>query len=82
LKDDGHVRFHTSEEIRSIFDEAGFSLEEQTISSITFPREMTREYKRLIEQTPRRILEMYQLRLEENLIYVAVEVLNTLFRYD
>jgi ubiquinone/menaquinone biosynthesis C-methylase UbiE len=77
LKDDGHVRFHTGEEIEFIFDRAGFLVEEQTPGSITFPREITREYKRLIEKTPRGILEAYQLRIEENLVYVTVEVLNT-----
>ncbi len=82
LKDDGHVRFHTGEEIDSIFAGAGFRVEEQTISSITFPREMKREYERLIEQTSQGILEAYQLRIEKNLIYVTVEVLNTRYRYS
>ena len=82
LKDDGHVRFHTGEEIESIFGGAGFRVEEQTESSITFPREMKREYERLMEQTPRGILEAYQLRIEENQVYVTVEVLNTRFRYS
>jgi len=81
LKDDGHVRFYTEEEIGSIFDRAGFRVEEQTTGSITFPRGMKREYERLIEQTPRGILEAYQLGIEENLVYVTVEVLNTRFRY-
>jgi ubiquinone/menaquinone biosynthesis C-methylase UbiE len=80
LKDDGHVRFHTGEEIASIFGGVGFRLEEQTTSSITFPRKMKREYERLIEQTPRGILDAYQLRIEENQVYVTVEVLNTRFR--
>ncbi len=81
LKDDGHVRFHTGEEIESIFGGAGFRVAEQTKSSITFPREMKREYEWLIEQTPPEILEAYQLRIEENLVYVTVEVLNTRFSY-
>ncbi len=80
LKDDGHVRFHTGEEIESIFGGAGFRVAKQTISSITFPRQMTKEYERLIEQTPRKILQAYQLRIEENRVYVTVEVLNTGFR--
>ena len=50
LKDDGHVRFYTREEIASIFTRAGFRVEDQSIGSITFPREMNREYKKLIEQ--------------------------------
>ncbi len=80
LKDDGHVRFHTRDEIESIFGGAGFSVEEQTMSSITFPREMKREYEQLIKQTPLKILEAYQLRIEENQVYVTVEILNTRFR--
>ncbi len=82
LKDDGHVRFHTGEEIESIFSGARFRVEKQIISSITFPREMKREYEHLIKQTAPGILEAYQLRIEENLIYVTVEVLNTRFRYS
>lgn len=80
LKDDGHVRFHTGEEIESIFGGAGFKVDEQITSSITFPRKMKREYKRLIEQTPRGVLEAYQLRLEQDRVYVTVEVLNTRLR--
>ena len=40
---------------------------------------MKREYEQLIEQTPQEILEVYQMRIEENLVYVTVEVLNTRF---
>lgn len=80
LKDDGHVRFHTKEEIEFIFKKAGFGVEDQATSSITFPREMTKEYRQLIDQTPQKILEAYGMRIEENLIYVTVEVLNTRFR--
>ena len=81
LKDDGHVRFYTGEELATFFNRVGFSVEVQTTGSITFPREMKREYERLIEQTPRGVLEAYQLRIEKNLVYVTVEVLNTRFRY-
>lgn len=81
MKDDGHVRFHTNEEMEFIFGEVGFEAEEQTTNSMTFPREMKREYQRLIERTPREILEAYQLRIEENLVYLTVEVLSTRFRY-
>ena len=81
LKDDGHVRFYTGEELATLFERTGFRVEEQTTGSITFPREMKREYERLIEQTPRGILQAYQLQIEENLVYVTVEVLNTRFRY-
>ncbi|MDM8527307.1 class I SAM-dependent methyltransferase [Anaerolineales bacterium HSG24] len=82
LKDDGHVRFHTKEEIESIFGEAGFRVEGQIISSVTFPREMNMEYKRLVEQTSPDILEAYQVQIEKSQIYVTIEVLNTCFRHD
>ncbi len=82
LKDDGHVRFHTDDEIVSLFGAVGFHVEEQTMSSITFPRAMNSDYARLIAQTPQAILDAYQLRLEDDLVYVTVAVLNTRFRYS
>ncbi|MDH3464721.1 MAG: class I SAM-dependent methyltransferase [Gammaproteobacteria bacterium] len=80
LKDDGHVRFYSKEEIESIFEKAGFRVEEQTTSSITFPRRLTTEYRQLVEQMPQKILEAYRMVIEENLIYLTVGVLNTRFR--
>ena len=80
LKDDGHVRFHTQEGLEAIFGGAGFNVAEKIKSSITFPRKMNGDYRRLIERTPDEILEAYQLQIEDNLVYVTVEVLNTCFR--
>ncbi len=80
LKDDGHVRFYPQTEIETLFADAGFTVEEQCVSSLTFPRQMNRDYQHLIEQTPAQILEAYQLQLEADLVYVTVEVLNTRFR--
>ena len=80
MKDDGHVRFHSAAELGSLFKPAGFSLEKQFSSSITFPREMNSNYERLIAQTPGDILQAYQLRIEENQVYLTIEVLNSCFR--
>ena len=80
MKSDGHVRFYGKEEMGRIMFRAGFEVEEQVMSEITFPREKTAGYERLVERTPREILETYDVRVEENLVYVTVAVLNTRFR--
>jgi len=80
LKNDGHVRFHMRREIESIFADAGFALEEQTTSSITFHREVNEDYERLLEDTAQEVKDAYGLRLEGNRICLTVEVLNTRFR--
>ncbi len=80
LKDDGHVRFHSAAELESLFCRAGFRVEQQFSSSITFPRDMNRDYEQLIAQTPRETLQAYQSRIEGDQVYLTVEVLNTCFR--
>jgi ubiquinone/menaquinone biosynthesis C-methylase UbiE len=82
LKDDGHVRFYPQDEIEAFFVRVGFSVEKQFTSSVTFPRQMNENYKRLIEQTPPEILALYQLQIKDSQVYVTVQVLNTLFRHS
>jgi hypothetical protein len=41
---------------------------------------MNEGYERLIEHTPQEILGAYQLRVEGDLVYITMEVLNTRFR--
>lgn len=79
LKDDGHVRFHSAADLESLYRCAGFRVDEQFSSSITFPRRLNGDYERLIERTPREILGAYQLRIEGDQVYLTVEVLNTRF---
>ncbi|MEM7343269.1 MAG: methyltransferase domain-containing protein [Chloroflexota bacterium] len=80
LKDDGHVRFYTGDRLEEIFEETGLRIEKQVATSLTFPRTMNEAYAQLIAQTPRTILDAYQLRIEDDLVYVTVEILNTCFR--
>lgn len=79
LKDDGHVRLHLNTELEALFNRVGFKVEKQFLSSLTFPRQMTRDYEQLIAQTPPEILQAYQLRFEGNEVYATVQVLNSRF---
>lgn len=81
LKDDGHVRFHSANELEALFTQVGLSVEKQFSSSLTFPRQMNLDYEQLIAQTPPEILQAYQLRLAGDQVYVTVEVLNTRCRF-
>lgn len=81
LKDDGHVRFYRPSELESLFGRAGFQIEEQFFSSITFPRPMTADYQRLLAETSTEILQAYRIQINGDQIHLSVQVLNTRFRY-
>jgi SAM-dependent methyltransferase len=80
LKDDGHVRYYRETELVGLFREAGLALDGKFVSAITFPRELDVRYTDLAAQTPRRIVDMYGIRLEKNLIYITMQVMNVRFR--
>ena len=80
LKDDGHVAFRSSFELAAIFEKVGFQPEAHFSTSITFPRELTDDYLRLIADTPDSIRQAYRLRLDRGHVYLTVGVSNICFR--
>lgn len=82
LKNDGHIHFYYEKEITKIFNELGFQKENQFYSSFTITRKYEQNYKELIEKTPKKILDIYNAKINDNKISVTIKILNILFRKD
>jgi ubiquinone/menaquinone biosynthesis C-methylase UbiE len=80
LKNDGHVRYYTEAALRELFKQTGFEVDAKFYSAVTFPRETDERYERLLAKTGTRVLGLYKTRVEKNLIYLTVPVLNLRFR--
>jgi ubiquinone/menaquinone biosynthesis C-methylase UbiE len=80
LKNDGHVRYYTETALRGLFRQAGFEVDAKFYSAVTFPRETNERYEKLLAKTGTRVLGLYKTRVEKNLIYLTVPVLNLRFR--
>lgn len=82
LKKDGHVCFYKQAELFRLFHQAGFTVEEQFFSEVTYPRQLTTAYYQLFEETPQAILERYRIDIRGNQVFITVKVGNTKFRKD
>jgi ubiquinone/menaquinone biosynthesis C-methylase UbiE len=80
LKNDGHVRYYTETALGELFKQAGFDVDAKFYSAVTFPRETDERYEKLLARTGSRVLGLYKTRVEKNLIYLTVPVLNVRFR--
>ncbi len=80
LELDGHVCFYPVAECERIFQEAGFVLEEQFFTSVTYPRPMGSQYAELFEVTPQHIVDCYKIDIHEDKVWITVTVANTKFR--
>ncbi|MBN2545272.1 MAG: methyltransferase domain-containing protein [Spirochaetes bacterium] len=78
---DGHVHFYRREEIDNLFKKYDFTTEKEFYSFIRFPRKMNENYKKLINKTCGKILDKYQLGINDDKIFITVKVMNILFRH-
>ncbi|MGD9201932.1 MAG: class I SAM-dependent methyltransferase [Chitinispirillia bacterium] len=80
LKPDGHVHFYQEKEIDSLFQKHGFIKETSFQSFITYPRELDMRYQALLDQSNKKILEEYKIRVEGQFVYITVECMNSFYR--
>ncbi|MDJ0956776.1 MAG: methyltransferase domain-containing protein [Arenicellales bacterium] len=78
LKNDGHVRMATTNDLLQVFEQHGFILKDSFRSSIWFDRNLNSSYGKLIEATPEQVLRAYDLSIEGNEIRLRFEILNVL----
>ncbi len=76
LKPDGHVKIYTADNLARLFRAQGFEVVEQFSSVIAFTRDLNSEYLCLIEETPRRILDLYDLSVADGQATLSFGVLN------
>jgi SAM-dependent methyltransferase len=75
LRDDGHVRFYTEDELCGLFREAGFSADSRLHGSVSIPRDFNEEYARLLRDAPQDALELYRVATPPGKVQITMEVL-------
>ena len=79
LKPDGHVQTYSAEALLALFQAHGFVAEAHFTSSISFTRALNSDYRALIDSTPDRILECYDVRVVDDQAALTFEILNVRF---
>ena len=79
VKPDGHVRMYTTEELIDLFRAQGFVAQGQFGSAISFDRGLTGDYRALVEEAPREILDLYDVRLAGDRVAVRFGVTSIRF---
>ncbi len=80
LKQDGHIKIHEKKEFLKLVERHGFKALESFSSTISFSRNRTAEYDRLIDSTPRSVLDAYKVEKKGEQIGVTFDVLNSVFQ--
>jgi ubiquinone/menaquinone biosynthesis C-methylase UbiE len=76
LKPDGHVKIYTADNLVRLLRAQGFDVVEQFASAIAFTRDLNSAYRCLIEETPRRVLDLYDLSVADGKATLSFGVLN------
>ena len=79
LKPDGHVRIYTADDLVHLFRAYGFEVAEHFGSAIAFTRDLNPEYRRLIDETPHQISDLYDLSVTDDRAVLSFDVLNVKF---
>ena len=79
LKPDGHVRIYSADEMVEVFRTHGFETDGQFGSAISFTRDLTPEYRDLLEKTPPEILDLYEVKISGDQAALKFDVLNARF---
>jgi len=79
MKDDGHVKFYKEEEFERLAEKVGLRKEKTVMTEIRFPRKMTHEYLELVENTDQKLLDLYDIKMMDDEIYITEKVMNIIF---
>ncbi|MDC7218932.1 MAG: class I SAM-dependent methyltransferase [Spirochaetales bacterium] len=79
MKDDGHIKFYTVHEFTSLARQYGFHEESHTLTKIQFPRIKSDKYSTLINKTTPAILELYEVEVINNEVFISEDVVNISF---
>jgi SAM-dependent methyltransferase len=80
LLPDGHVHFHRRPEIEAHFREFGFVVEKEFPSSVRYPRMVDDRYLGLFARTGKETLDLYDVEIEGDKVFIRVGVMNLFFR--
>jgi SAM-dependent methyltransferase len=80
LKPDGHLHFFREPELHALFGRHGFAAEARFLSRISYPRDASDAYLRLLEATSGEIRRRYGVEIRGKTVHAAVTVLNVRYR--
>jgi ubiquinone/menaquinone biosynthesis C-methylase UbiE len=80
LRPDGHIHFYKKQELIALFQRHGFTAEDSFVSQISYPHNLTPEHVCLLENTPTSVLQKYRVHIQDQRVFVTVEVMNIRFR--
>lgn len=78
-KNDGHIKFYTFEEYCNMLNDIGFKFECNKDSVITFPRKNPKEYEDLLLQYDKDIVNGYEIKIDNDEIWIKENVLNMVY---
>jgi len=72
LKKDGHIHFYHLDEINMLLTTNGFTMSDIFFNEISFSRELTEEYKCLLEHISEEIKKEYKIQIHDNKVFITV----------
>lgn len=78
---DGHVRMYTRDEMVSLFATHDFIEVEAFASEITFARELNRDHRLVLDETPSETKKKYSVIVNDNTVTLTFDILNVAFEY-
>lgn len=82
MKPDGHIKYYTKDEFRSLGENAGFTLSDAIQTEITFPRlkAAANGYSEIIKKHSPEIISGYNIHEKDEYIYITQKVWNLLLK--
>ena len=80
LKKDGHIHFYLEEEILDLFRKYSFIQENSFYNYVRYPRSLDDRYRNLISQSSAKILNLYNIEIQNDQVFIEIKVLNSFFR--
>jgi ubiquinone/menaquinone biosynthesis C-methylase UbiE len=79
IKKDGHIRMYTRNELVRLFEKHNFTEAESFYSEVTVSRELSIEYKNLLETTSSETKKSYSVVVGDNKVTLTFNILNIAF---
>ena len=79
LKKDGHVKMYTRQELVSLFEKHNLNKVQSFDSKITFSRELTPQYKSLLDITSLETKNHYSVVIIDNKVTLSFNIINIAF---
>lgn len=79
VKPDGHIKFRSLDEWKSLCGKCGFQLADSFVSSIRFPRKYEKIYETIMKRHPKGTVSSYGIEVTNGEIFITEQVNNMLF---